>query len=226
VNKKAEDDSQSFPVKVIDKNTNEVVGVYGSLRECARCIDNITISTISKVYKSKNYKPRTRKYIYKMITFEEFYTYPEELISKHLIESPKNNKSPKIFRMTNIELKYDAIMDNQVTASKICGIPQAVISHILKDGTNSNVNGWNFELIGETTRKESSAYRNHLDTVDSITIQNMNDGRIMVFNSGQELKDYFGLNGHDVMHYIHTNQIIMSEWKIIKKEEKRYKNVG
>lgn len=226
MNKKAEDDSQSFPVKVIDKNTYEVVGVYGSLRECARCIDNITISTISKVYKSKNYKPRTRKYIYKMITFEEFYTYPEELISKHLIESPKNNKSPKIFRMINIELKYDAIMDNQVTASKICGIPQAVISHILKDGTNSNVDGWNFELIGETTRKESSAYRNHLDTVDSITIQNMNDGRIMVFNSGQELKDYFGLNGHDVMHYIHTNQIIMSEWKIIKKEKKRYKNVG
>lgn len=202
------------------KNTNEVVGVYGSLRECDRCIENITLSTISKVYKKDNYKPRTRKYIYKSITTNEFNSYPKSLVSRHLVENPSNNKSPKIFRMINTKLHYDSIMDNQVTASKICGISQAEISHYLKDGDISLHNGWSFELIGETTRKESSAYQNHLNSVDSITIQNINDNRIMEFQSGKELKDYFGLKGHDLLHYVNTNQIIMSEWRIIDKKTK------
>lgn len=122
--------------------------------------------------------------------------------------------------MTNIKLNYDSILDNQVTASKICGISQAEISHYLKSGDISMHNGWKFEFIGETTRKESSAYQNHLSTVDSITIQNIYDNRIMEFQSGKELKDYFGLNGHDLMHYVNTDQILMSEWKIVDKKAK------
>ena len=219
--KSAQEDNQSTPVKVVDKNTGCIVGVYGSLRECNRCIDNITQSTISKLYKKENYKPRSRKYIYKAISMKEFLTYPTDLISKHLVENPQVNKNPKIFRMVNRSVGYDSIMDNQVTASKICNIQQSLISsYLLKKDTSSH-NGWVFELIGETTRKESSAYQNHLDAVDSITIKNVNDGRIIEFRSGKELKDYFGLNGHDIMHYIHTDQILMSEWKIIKKEEKK-----
>ena len=223
VAKKAEANEQSTPIKVVDKDTLEVVGIYGSLRECARCIDNITLSTISKVYKLDNYKPRIRKYIYKAISIDEFNSYSKNLISKHLVENSKTDKTPKIFRMTNKKLKYDSILDNQVTASKICGIPQANISHFLLEGDISDHNGWSFKLIGQTTRKESSAYQNHLDTVDSITIQNINDGRIMEFKSGKELKDYFGLRGHDLVHYIKTNQILMNEWRII--DKKNNKNV-
>ena len=52
--KRAEDNEESVYVKVIDKDTDKIVGVYGSLRECARCVDNITLSSISKVYKKKN----------------------------------------------------------------------------------------------------------------------------------------------------------------------------
>ena len=42
----------------------------------------------------------------------------------------------------------------------------------------------------------------------------------MEFKSGKELKDYFGLRGHDLVHYIKTNQILMNEWRIINKNEK------
>lgn len=220
INKRAEDSEHSHPIKVLDKYTLEVVGIYGSLRECERCIENTTLSNISKVYKLDNYKPRTKKYIYKSISKEEFDSYPKNLISKHLVENPKDSKNPKIFRMTNTKLKYDSILDNQVTASKICSIPQAKISHYLINGDSSLHNGWKFELLGTTTRKESSAYQNQLATVDAITIQNINDNRIMEFKSGKELKDYFNLNGHDLMHYIKTNQILMNEWKIIDKYTK------
>ena len=223
VAKKAEDNDQSHPIKVIDKNTLEIVGIYGSLRECARCIENTTLSNISKVYQLENYKPHTKKFIYKAISTDEFNSYPKNLISKHLIENHKDSKNPKIFRMTNKKLKYDSIMDNQVAASKICGIQQAQISHYLLEGDTSSHNGWSFELIGQTTRKESSAYQNHLDTVDSITIQNINDNRIMEFKSGKELKNYFGLKGHDLVQYIKTNQILMNEWRII--DKKNNKNV-
>jgi hypothetical protein len=224
--KRAENNSQSTPLKVMDKNTLEVIGIYGSLRECGRCIENITLSTISKVYKLDNYKPRSRKYIYKAISTEEFNSYSKNLISVHLIENPKVNKNPKVFRMVNKKLKFDSIMDNQVTASKICGIYQSDISQYLLSGDKSEHNGWSFELISETTRKESSAYQNHLATVDSITIQNIHDNRILEFKSGKELKDYFKLKGHDLMHYIKTNQLLMSEWKIIDKREKTGINVN
>lgn len=220
--KKAENNEQSTQIKVIDKDTLEVVGIYGSLRECVRCIDNITLSSISKVYKLGDYKPRIRKYIYKAISVDEFNSYSKNLISKHLIENSKVDKTPKIFRMTNKKLKYDSVLDNQVTASKICGISQANISHFLLEGDTGDHNGWSFELIGQTTRKESSAYQNHLDTVDSITIQNINDNQIMEFKSGKELKDYFGLRGHDIMSYIKNDQILMNEWRIIDKSEKKY----
>ena len=219
--KVAEENEYSKPIKVMDKNTFEVVGIYGSLRECVRCINNVTLSNISKVYKLENYKPRSKKYIYKEISLEEFNSYPIELISKHLVENPKDSKHPKVFRMVNKKLKFDSIMDNQVAASKICGIPQAKISHYLLNGDTSLHKGWTFELIGQTTRMESSAYRNQLNTVDSITIQNINDNRILEFESAQKLKEYFGINGHDINNYIRNEHILMSEWKIINKEEKK-----
>ena len=219
INKQAEEDEDSVFVKAIDKNTNEIAGVYGSLRECARCIDNITLSSISKVYKKKGYKPRSKKYIYALSDEFEFNSYPE-LQRKHLIENVGNSKNPKVFRMSNKNINYSTIFDNQTTASKICGIPQAIISHILLGETENPYNNWYFELLDEIERKDSSAYQNQLMTVDGYTIKNINDGRILEFNSGQELKDYFGLNGHDANHYIKTGHTLMSEWEVISKNKK------
>ena len=45
----------------------------------------------------------------------------------------------------------------------------------------------------------------------------------MEFKSGKELKNYFGLKGHDLVQYIKTNQILMNEWRII--DKKNNKNV-
>lgn len=214
-NRKAEENDNSKYIAVKDKDTYEIVGVYGSLRECDRCIDNITFSTISKVYKKKKYKPRTRKYIYQECSLEEFEKHPN-LQNIHLVENIRNDKTPKIFKMSNKKLQYSIILDNQVKASKICGLSQAEISHILIERDTSTYNGWTFELIGTIDRKLSSAYKNCLATVSGYTVENINDGRILEFTSGQELKNYFGLNGHDVKHYVDTNQILMSEWRIIK----------
>ena len=216
----AEENEESNYVKVIDKYTNKIVGVYGSLRECARCVDNITLSTISKVYKKKNYKPRSKKYIYSISNKFEFESYPE-LQSKYLSENIGNSKNPKVFRMSNDKLNYSTILDNQTTASKICGISQAMISHMLL-GKAENPNGnWRFELLDELeNRKESSAYQNQLMTVEGYTIKNINDGRILEFNSGQELKDYLGLKGHDINQYIKTGHTLMSEWEIVSKNKK------
>ena len=123
--------------------------------------------------------------------------------------------------MSNKKLQYSIILDNQVKASKICGLSQAEISHILIERDTSTYNGWTFELIGTIDRKLSSAYKNCLATVSGYTVENINDGRILEFTSGQELKNYFGLNGHDVKHYVDTNQILMSEWRIIKTNNKK-----
>ena len=219
INKKAEENEASTYIKVTDKDTNKVVGVYGSLRECERCIDNITLSTISKVYKKSDYKPRNRRFIYQISNKFEFDSYPD-LQNKHLVESKPNNKNPKVFRMSNSKLNYSTILDNQTTASKICGIPQATISAMLLGKIDNTYNNWNFELLDEISPKDSSSYQNQLMTVDGYTIKNINDGRIMEFNSGQELKDYFGLNGHDINHYIKTGHILMSEWEVISKSRK------
>lgn len=218
VTKKAEHNELSKYIKVIDKITHEIVGVYGSLRECERCIDNITLSCISKAYK-KDYVPRTRKYIYKESSKEEFDTYPY-LQNIHLIENLPNNKKPKIFRMSNKKLKYSAILDNQVAASEISGIPQAEISHILSNNNATSYNGWEFELLDETERINTSAYQNHLDTVDGYTIKNINDGRILEFNSGKDLLDYFNLKGHHIKSYVNKDHILMSEWVIISTNKK------
>lgn len=68
----AEENDTSIYIKVIDSITHKIVGVYGSMRECDRCIENVDIGFIEKVYKKKNYKPRSKKYIYQEATKEEF----------------------------------------------------------------------------------------------------------------------------------------------------------
>lgn len=199
-------------LKVIDKTTGEIVGVYGSMRECARAIDNINVSTICKLYKRKNYVPRTRKYIYQISNKNEYEQYPE-LQNNRLTESPANNKSPKVFRMNNKQLNYSEIFDNQVKASELCNIPQATISQCLKKG--KIFNGWEFIYIETITMKESTAFQNYIDLKESIAIQNINDQKILEFKSGAELKCFLNIRGHDLKQYITNNHILMSEWRII-----------
>lgn len=219
-NKIAEENIFSQFVKVLDKNTLEIVGVYGSCRECARKIENISFVMITKMCKkNKLYKPRSRKYIYMQSSKEEFDLHPS-LQNIHLIENPTVDKSPTIFRLTNVTTGQTKLLDNQTTASAITGIQQAIISRILKEHDTGIYNGWIFEYMSKTTYKESSAYENQLQTVDSITVKNINDGRILTFNTSKELKDYFGLNGHDINHYFKTGQIMLSEWELVDKTSK------
>ena len=51
--KTAQDNQFSEYIKVLDKNTLQIVGVYGSLRECNRRIKNSTLSSISRMYRKK-----------------------------------------------------------------------------------------------------------------------------------------------------------------------------
>lgn len=212
--KTAENDNQSLYVKVMDKDTYEIVGVYGSLRECERCIKNISLGMIAKMCsKQKIYKPRSRKYIYQYASEKEF-TDNADLRSKRLVENPTADKNPTIFRMVNHDLSYDKIMDNQTTASKICGIPQASISQFIRESNNEKHNGWQFSLISKTEYKKSSAYQNSINLLSNITIQNIYTGEIQTFKTGQDLKNEFNIKGHDLKQYIKNNHIFMSEWKL------------
>lgn len=214
---KAEQNDNSIFIKVIDKNTNQIVGVYGSIRECDRCIENISLSLISKMIKKENYKPRSRKYIYKISTQEEF-DRNLHLRSKKLIENFPVDKSPKVFYLINDVLKYKEKFDNQTQASKVCGIPQAMISRMIKDG--NIINGWRCEYIEAINYKEASSYENLMKTINQIIIQNIKTKEIKIYDSAINLKNDFGLNGHDIKQYLYKDHILMSEWKIISIESK------
>lgn len=213
INKKAENNPQSRYVKVLDKETDEVVGVYGSMRECERCIANITLSTISKVIQRKDYKPRTRKYKYCFATEYEFEKY-SHLKNIELIESKPVKKNPILFKMINEKLNYEEIHDNQVTASKICGISQSQISHLIKN--NGNLNGWFFIKLKEIERIESSAYQNHLNTISDIKIKNIYTNEELIFSCANDLKRYFNLKGNDFNQYKQKKHLILHEWEIVK----------
>ena len=211
-NDKAENDDQSKYIKVLDKDTKKVAGVYGSIRQCGRCIENISEGDIAKVCRKQNYKPRSRKYIYQLSNKEEFDEY-KELQNKHLVEAERVNKKPKIFRMTNKSIGYNEVMDNQTRASKICGIPQAQISHLIKNSDSKD--GWSFEYIGETDYIDSSGYKYVIDMKDNVAIKNINTGDILEFECKQFMLDHFGLTGHNTSAYFDKGHLIMHEWKVV-----------
>lgn len=211
-NDKGECDSQSEFIKVIDAKTGDIVGVYGSIRQCDRCVENITTQDIAKLYKKKNYKPRSRKYIYQLSTREEFDA-NKNLQSATLVESPKVNKKPKMFVMSNESIGYQEVFDNQTQASKICGICQADISHLIKTGGERN--GWQFKYLDEIDYSESSGYRNMLDYMDSVTVKNINTGEMINFDCKSHMLEHFGLTGHETSAYFDKKHVIMSEWIVV-----------
>lgn len=226
--KAAEQNENSIYIKALDKNTKEIVGIYGSIRECARCIDNISVTMIAKMSKTKDYKPRSRKYIYQVATEEEFNRYLH-LRSKHLVENPTINKKPKVFYLINKELNYKEKFDNQVAASKVCGIKQAMISHMIKNG--NIINGWRCIYIDEINYKEASSYENLINIQNQIVLQNIKTKELKIYDTVAELKREFQLQGHDIQQYYKTGHTLMNEWKIIAIESKEnnyseYKNIS
>ena len=217
-NRSAEESELSIKVKVIDKYTLQIVGVYGSISKCAECIENVSKGFIARMCKQPWYVPRSKKYIYRYVTDEEFNKY-KMLQNVRLQEISIKNKNPKIFIMKNVFTGFSDIFDNQTQASKICGIAQAQISHYLLSGDVSEHGGWAFQLIDEVSYRDSSAYNNLVKTVDTVTIKNIYDDRVLEFETSQQLKDFLKLNGHDINHYIKMNQILSNEWVIINKSK-------
>ena len=213
VSKKGIDNHLSCPIKVTSVETGDIVGVYGSLHECARHIKNVEVSYISKVYKTE-YKPRGKKYIYQQTTKEEYFK-NKDLINTLLEENPTQNKKPKRFLMTHEESGEEFILDNQKEASKICGIAQSRISNLIKK--NGSQNGWKFTLIGEIDDfKESSSYKKFTETrLNHIQIKNVFDDRVLAFDTWKELKRHFNIVGNGTKHYREGKHLIKGEWKVI-----------
>ena len=208
------DNKNSQPLKVIDKNTNELIAVYGSARECERMIENISVGGIMKSLKAKlDYKPRTRKYKYIPITKEEYINTSDKYKNLKLIENKQEKKVCR-FKATNINTGECEIGDNQKQFSIKHNIPQASISACLK-GKSNLAGDWKFEIIEELDFMNYSGYDNYINTLDDIKIQNVFTGEILEFKHGKELKDYFGFTGHDLRRYITHNNLICSKWKII-----------
>jgi hypothetical protein len=211
---KAEQNENSIYIKVLDKCTKNIVGVYGSIRQCARCIKNIDIGFISKVYKNVDYIPRNKKYIYLLSNEEEFNN--NKILQNILLEDmPKLNKSPKVFYLINDKNKYKEKFDNQTEASKFCNINQATISQMIKN-KNKIIDGWRCEKIKEIKYSESSSFNNLLDKISNkITIENIYTKEKIKFNSSKELSDYLGFKGHCILDYYNTKHTLMDKWKII-----------
>ena len=220
---KAENNNNSMYVKVLDKNTLHIVGVYGSIRECARCIKNTSVTMIAKMCKKgKIYKPRSRKYIYLPASKNDF----EEnccLQNISLEESLPTDKSPKIFLLCNDKLKYKKEFDNQVQASNVCNIKQAIISRMIKTG--EVVGGWYCVYIGSTEYTKSSSYQNLIQTIRTIVLENIYTKEIIKFSTAEELKKHLGLVGHDITQYIKNDHVLMNEWKVIDIEDKTNKSI-
>lgn len=212
INTTAENDSQSIYVKAVDKNTKEVVGIYGSMRECVRCIKNLDIGFISSVVKKDFYKPRTRKYAYLYSSKEEFLSNPN-LQNAKLCESEKIDKKPKVFEMTNDSIGYSKVFDNQVQASKICGITQADISHLIKE--NGERGGWKFKYLGEKEYKDGSGYKTMVSNKPTTVIKNIVTGEIKEFKLMKDLTEYFGLTGNDQAAYAREGFLIKGCWEVL-----------
>ena len=216
VYKSGADNNASQYIKVLDKTTKQIVGIYGSISECAKCIDNITKSSVAKLCRDTIYTPRGKNFIYLIATKDE-YEQNQSLQQMHLVENIVI-KNPKRFRMCNVKIGYDNILDNQTEASKITNIPQAIISKCVRE--NSCYGDWEFELIEEINYKDASAYNNLVETLESVTIQNIYTKEIITYNTKQELKNALNINGHDIKQYLDKEHILMEEWKILSFDNK------
>lgn len=213
INKKGVENKNSYPIKVMSLQ-DELIAVYGSMGEAERNIKNIKLNYISKVVQNNgDYKPRGKKYKYIQISKEEFEKIDDKYKDIQLVENPKINKQPSIFKAVNLVTGEEIISDNQKQFAMEHDLNQANISHAIKE--KSQYNEWEFELIEKTTYKEASGYSNFMKTVTETILENVKTHEIKTFVSKKDLKDYFGIKGHDILQYSTNNQLIFSEWKVI-----------
>lgn len=207
------DNKYSYPIKVTDLNNN-LVAVYGSMREAVRNIENLDLSYISKILKTnKDYKTRNKKYKYFKITKEDYDEIDNKYKNIKLIENPKKSKKPSLFKAINLITKEEIICNNQKQFAKEHNLNQPMISHAILN--NTIYNNWRFEFIEKINYKDASCYDNFMDLISEVVIENIDTLEKKTFRTKKELKDFFGLKGHDIKQYLHKNQLIFSKWRII-----------
>ena len=77
-----------------------------------------------------------------------------------------------------------------------------------------SINGWRCELIKEINYTDASSYKNLIDSIDNIQLTNINTGKQIIFHNPKQVRDFVGINGHDINQYIRENNILMNEWKV------------
>lgn len=207
------DNENSQPIKVVDLNNN-LVAVYGSMRECERFISNIDIGYLNKMLsKNGNYKPRGKKYKYIPMSKDEYNNTPNKFKKLKLEENKKISKTPSIFKAINMLTNEEIICDNQKQFAKKYNLEQPYVSHAISN--NTIYNGWKFELIKKINYAEASCYKTFINTINNVIIENIDTKERLIFETPKQLKKYFGLKGHDIKQYFKNNQLIFSKWKII-----------
>lgn len=201
----------SSPVAVLENDN--VVAVYGSMRECSRYIKNLTVGYLAKIIKKNgNYKARSKRYTYKAIDKNEYNLYPENLKYVYL-EEVLITKQQTIFRATNNITGNVVISDNQKDFARKYNLEQASVSHAILN--NSSYKDFTFELLEKVNYSDSSAYDNFLKTIDGISIKNIKTNEIKSYKTVKDLKDELGIKGNDIRQYIHRGNILMNEWKVL-----------
>lgn len=202
------DNETSHPLKVVD-HSGKIVAVYGSLSEAARQITNLSKSYLYRILKNNgDYKLRGKLYKYIPISKSEYCEFPEAYKNKRLVENHLD-KTPKIFKAVNVYNSVELVYDNQTQFAKDFSLDQALISEAIR--CNSIYGGWKFELIDTTKYKDSSGYKNLINTIDDVTIINIRSNEVKTFKTKRDLKNYLGLRGND----LDVSSIILNEWKVV-----------
>lgn len=208
------DNDNSYPLKVVDLNNN-LISVYGSMREACRLIENLELSYLGKMLRREgnDYKPRNKNYKYFKITKEEYNSCPDTIKGLKLIEKEKLNKKVRRFKAVNTLTGEEFISDNQKQFAKEHGLEQSNISHCLL-GNCEQYNGWIFEILEELDYKNYSGYDNSIELFNNLKAINIETGEELIFSNPKALKDHFGLKGHDLAHYLYEGNLLFSKWKV------------
>ena len=137
-------DSQSFPIACYDKEDN-LVSVYGSVKEAGRCIKGYPATSIYKVLGNK--KVGLKGYRFEKISKDFYFSTPPTkrsvIFQTKKIEKPKN-KILVIFLNTGKRI----ICNSQKEAEKITKEPQGYISYLIK---NEKISKNNIKYCSLTT---------------------------------------------------------------------------
>lgn len=207
----------SSPVQVLDLNNN-LISTYGSFREAARYIENLTASYISKIIRdiSKDYKPRNKNFKYFYMNKEEYLKLDDKYKNKKLTEKIAGNKKPKEFEALNIKTGDIIISDNQKRFALEHNLFQSRISYaLLHPDELIDTGDWKFKFIKEKEYIQSSGYNNLINLRPSIKIKNIQNDTELYFKTDRELRDHLGLKGHDSSYYKKHNQLILNQWKVV-----------